>query len=35
MENNNTCSNCSRNGGKWLKKNGGEGEFEYDIFDIL
>jgi hypothetical protein len=31
-----TCRNYARKGqGRGVKKNGGEGEFKYDIFDIL
>jgi hypothetical protein len=32
---NETCSNYSRNDGRWDKENGGGGEFKYDIFDTL
>jgi hypothetical protein len=32
---NEICWNCSRNGGRGLKENGGGGEFNYDMFDIL
>jgi hypothetical protein len=32
---NSICCNYSRNGGGGLRENGGGGEFNYDIFDIL
>jgi hypothetical protein len=32
---NNTCLNCSRDGGGRKKESGGGGEFTYDIFDTL